>query len=307
MINQGKASGNMRIGTAEENSTFMTQGQAIQALSEEMGLGEKVEILASPFASTQNAARLDDGEIEFGFMASNWIGRALNGEAPFDRQIALRMVAPMNVGPLYFIARADSGLKRVRDIKGKRVSVGLSQSGMTQHAHVIFDVLGIGFDEFEAHHFDFKTGGAALADGKIDAQFQCPIPNKIISELDGRCDLRVLEHEPADLELLLEKVSFYRRARMPAGALRALTADSDQPGVVNVLVSHERVDSAMVQRLTEILAKGAAGLAAHCALFDGLEDLFTPLKSDGRKALEFGGVPLHEGALAAYRSLGLIA
>ena len=43
------------------------------------------------------------------------------------------------------------------------------------------------------------------------------------------------------------------------------------------------------------------------ALFDGLGDLFSPLKSEGPKALEFGGVPLHEGAIAAYKSLGLLA
>ena len=104
----------MRIGTAEENSTFLTQGQAIQALCKEAGIGTDVEVVVSPFASTQNASRLAAGEIEFGFMASNWIGRALKAEAPFKEKIDLRMVAPMNVGPLYFITRS-----RVRPSDGQ--------------------------------------------------------------------------------------------------------------------------------------------------------------------------------------------
>jgi TRAP-type uncharacterized transport system substrate-binding protein len=39
-------------------------------------------------------------------------------------------------------------------------------------------------------------------------------------------------------------------------------------------------------------------------LFKGLKDLFEPLRSKGAAALEFGGVPLHPGAIRAYREAG---
>ena len=41
-------------------------------------------------------------------------------------------------------------------------------------------------------------------------------------------------------------------------------------------------------------------------LFAGLADLFQPLKTDGAKALEFGGVSLHPGAVRAYREAGYL-
>jgi TRAP-type uncharacterized transport system substrate-binding protein len=41
-------------------------------------------------------------------------------------------------------------------------------------------------------------------------------------------------------------------------------------------------------------------------LFAGLQELLEPLRSQGPAALEFGGVPLHPGALAAYRDIGLL-
>jgi TRAP-type uncharacterized transport system substrate-binding protein len=41
-------------------------------------------------------------------------------------------------------------------------------------------------------------------------------------------------------------------------------------------------------------------------LFLGMGDLFRPLRSQGGAALEFGGVPLHPGALRAYRKAGLL-
>jgi hypothetical protein len=36
-------------------------------------------------------------------------------------------------------------------------------------------------------------------------------------------------------------------------------------------------------------------------------ELLLPLRSQGAAALEFGGVPLHAGALHAYRQAGLLA
>jgi hypothetical protein len=42
------------------------------------------------------------------------------------------------------------------------------------------------------------------------------------------------------------------------------------------------------------------------ALFDGIGALFGPLHNDGLRALQFGGVALHPGAIAAYRAAGLL-
>jgi TRAP-type uncharacterized transport system substrate-binding protein len=39
-------------------------------------------------------------------------------------------------------------------------------------------------------------------------------------------------------------------------------------------------------------------------LFKGLKSLFEPLRIQGRPAFEFGGVPLHPGAVRAYREAG---
>ena len=78
-------------------------------------------------------------------MASNWIGCAASGQAPFAHPIDLRMAAPMNAGPLFFIARAQSPIHVIDDLRGRRVSVGMRSSGMVQHVHAILGALGISF------------------------------------------------------------------------------------------------------------------------------------------------------------------
>jgi hypothetical protein len=297
----------IRIGTAERNSTFLSQGLALKAVLDRNPALAPVDILETAQASIQNAKRLHAGELEFGFMAANWIGRAKTGEPPFTEPIDLRMAAPMNAGPLFFITRADSSFRSIADLPGKRVAVGLRTSGMAQHAAVMFGALGASMTDVEPHYLDFAEGAEAIATGAIDAQLQCPIPNKVMTELSQRIDIRVLSYAPAQLDTLLKAVPHYRRTVMRAGTLRGLDADVDQPAVINVLATHAGVAEAAVRDVVAEVIAGAAELAERNALFTGLDQLIRDLASGGQAQLEFGGVPLHPGALRAYREAGLLA
>ena len=296
----------IRIGTAERSSTFFSQGIALKTVLDRNSALAPVAILETPQASMQNAQRLHAGEIEFGFMASNWIGRAKAGEPPFSERIDLRMAAPMNAGPLFFIARADSHLRSVADLSGKRIAFGLRTSGMAQHAVVILEALGIAVTDVEPRYLDFAAGAEALVSGAIDAQLQCPIPNKVMTDLSERIDVRVLPYAPEQLDALLAVVPHYRRTVMRAGALRGLDADVVQPAVVNVLATHAHTGKTVVHDVVAAVIACAAELAQLNALFTGLDELMRDLAAGGRAQLEFGGVALHPGALRAYREAGLL-
>jgi uncharacterized protein len=288
----------VRIGTAEPDSTFLSQGFALKTVLDRVPALAPVEVSTSADASVENANRLEANDIDFGFMASNWIGRARNGEAPFAQKIDLRMVAPMNAGPLFFIARADSEMRNVTDVRGRRLVVGPEKSGMAQHARVILGALGLTFDDVTPMFLDFAAGAEALARGSADAQLQCPIPNKVMTALAARVLLRVLPYAPADLDTVLHAVPFYRRTVMRKGAIRGLDADVAQAAVVNVLVTHARVAEDKVKDVAAAIFAARDELPRLNALFDGIGDL--------ARALEFGGVTLHPGAIAAYRAAGLL-
>ena len=296
----------LRIGTAERDSTFLSQGQALKTVLERNSALAPVEVSISPTASVENANRLAAGDIDFGFMAANWIGRAKNGEAPFAQTIDLRMAAPMNAGPLFFIARSDSNLRAVMDLRGRRLVVGPEKSGMAQHARVMLGALGLTFADFVPVYLDFAAGADALAQGDVDAQLQCPIPNKVMTALADRIAVRVLPYAPGDLEKVLRAVPFYRRIVMQQNAIRGLDAATAQAAVVNVLVTHARVAADTVREVAAAIFAARTELPRLNALFAGLAELYEPLRSEGAAVLEFGGVALHEGALAAYRAAGLL-
>ena len=91
-----------------------------------------------------------------------------------------------------------------------------------------------------------------------------------------------------------------------AEALVAGDADVAQAAVVNVLVSHARVADDTVREVTSAIFAARNELPRLNALFDGMAELFNPLRTEGAAALEFGDVPVHPGAAAAYRAAGLL-
>ena len=296
----------LRMGTSEFGGTFYTQGSAFAELFNRARGDQDKCVVQTSHASIHNAEMLDKGELEFGFMASNWIGRAKDGTPPFTRKIALRMVAPANAGPLFFVTLAGSPIKSMVDFNGKRIAIGAKGSGMEQHVQTIFGVLGMSFDSFTPVHMGFAEGADALIAGQIDAQFQPPIPNRVMTDLSRRADVRVVPYAPDQMEKVLAGVPFYRRVTMEKGAFRGVVEEIAQVAVVNVLVTHERLAENVVHDMAKAIADNLDKLPEMNPLFKGLKNLFEPLRAQGPAAFEFGGVPLHPGALRAYKDAGWV-
>jgi len=294
----------IRIGTSELGGTFYTQGQAFAELFNRAHGDNDNCVVQTSDASIHNAEQLDRGDLEFGFMASNWIGRAKDAVAPFTKKIALRMVAPANAGPMCFVKLASSAIQSVADFKGKRIAIGTKGSGMEQHIHTIFDVLCISFDSFTPVHLSFLDGADALVAGAVDVQFHPPIPNKVLNDLSERAEIRVIPFLPGQLEKVLAEVPFYRAVVVEKGAFPGVVEDVTQIGVINVVVTHERVPERIVHDMAQTIIDNSDVLPQMNPLFKGLKHLFDPLHTQGAAALEFGGVKLHPGAVKAYQEAG---
>ncbi len=294
----------LRMGTSVYGGTFYTQGMAFAELFNRGRAEADRCLIATTDASIRNAEQLDCGKLEFGFMASNWIGRAKDAAPPFTKRIALRMVAPANLGPMFFVKLASSPIESVADFTGKHIAIGAKGSGMEQHSRTIFGVLGLSFESFTPVHMSFAEGADALIGGKIDAQFQPPIPNQVMTDLSERAEIRVVPYAAGQLEKVLSDVPFYRSVTMQKNVFRGVVEESAQLAVINVLVSHETVPEAVVHDMAKVIVDNLDIFPQMNPLFSGLKTLFEPLRTEGGAAFEFAGVPLHPGAARAYKAGG---
>ena len=71
--------------------------------------------------------------------------------------------------PAQVVVRSDSGLESLADLKGKRVSLGIVESGDRFCSEILLGHLGIDTDDLSDHFLDFGASLAALLEGRLDA------------------------------------------------------------------------------------------------------------------------------------------
>jgi TRAP-type uncharacterized transport system substrate-binding protein len=192
------------------------------------------------------------------------------------------------------------------ELRGRRVAVGREGTGMVEHAHSILDGIGLGFERIDPAYLDFAAGAEALVQGEVDAQLQCPLPNRVMSELMQRIAVRPLFYRTNELFHLLERAPHYRATALPSSAIPGMEEDLPQAAVVNLLMTHVNTDAALVQNVARAVYMRSAVLAASNPLFAGLAQLFEPLREKGAAGFIFDRVPPHEAAMQIYRASGLI-
>jgi len=147
----------------------------------------------------------------------------------------------------------------------------------------------------------FAEGADALIAGAIDVQFHPPIPNKVLTDLSQRA---VVPFAQQQIDKILAQVPFYLPVVMEKNVFRGVVENVTQVGVINVIVTHERIAENLVYDMAKTIAENRDALPQMNPLFKGLKDLFEPLRTKGASAFEFGGVALHSGAVKAYREKG---
>jgi TRAP-type uncharacterized transport system substrate-binding protein len=175
---------------------------------------------------------------------------------------------------------------------------------MVQHIHTIFRALGLSLDWFEPVYSHTRPGNQLLAEGKIDAQWQPPIPNVQFAELNAQTPLKVLSFSAEDRKRIIDTVPYYAEATIPKGVIRGHERDSTEVAVVNVLAVHADDDTDTVFRRTRAIIEGADDLARRNPLYRGLDRLLADAARRIIPVLAKAGAAQHPGAARAFAEMG---
>ncbi|MDH3241896.1 MAG: TAXI family TRAP transporter solute-binding subunit [Alphaproteobacteria bacterium] len=295
----------IRIASSDLLSTFYEQAKALGQVLVEEGIAKDAEILPTT-GSVMNAEMVARGEADLGFMASNWVPRAVQGASPFSAPVAVAIAAPLNAGPLFFVVKADSPLTSVSQLRGRKVAVGHRDSGMAQHALNMVRVFGWGEDGMDFAFISTFDGGNALADGEVDAQFQAPIPSTHFTALCERTPIKVLAYDNGEIEAACHQIPFYSPAVVPGAFVPGQQGDVAAIGVLNVIVAAADGDAEFIAGAVAAYIRRAGDIEKMNPLFRGLAGLLARARTQGEDALAPGVAPLHPAAAAAFREAGLL-
>ena len=289
------------IGTGGVTGVYYPTGGAICRLvnkdRKEHGIRCSAE---STGGSIYNINTIRAGELEFGVAQSDWQFHAYNGTSKFKDAGAykkLRAVFSVHPEPVTVIARDDSRVQNITDLKGKRLNIGNPGSGTRGTWEVLEEALGWSRNDLRlAAEMKSAETGQAVCDDKIDAYFWLVgHPSALTQESLASCAAHLVNVTGPAIDNLVAKNSYYRKAIIPAGMYNN-KSDIKTFGVGATFVSSSDVSDKVVYTIVKAVFD-------NFAQFKKLHPAFANLK-EKEMITESISAPLHSGALKYYKERG---
>lgn len=292
------------IGTGSVTGVYYPTGGSICRLvnkgRKQHGVRCSVE---STGGSVYNINTIRGGDLDMGVAQSDWQYHAYNGSSKFKDQGAfkdLRAVFSVHPEPFTVVARADSGIKNIQDLKGKRVNIGNPGSGQRGTMEVLMAALGWDKSTFAlASELKGSEQSSALCDNKIDAMvYTVGHPNGSIKEATTSCDSVLVNVTGPEVDKLVKENDYYRYATIPGGMYRGSPSDTKTFGVGATFVSSTRTPANTVYHVVKSVFENFDDFRKLHPAFGNLKK--EEMMKDGLSA------PLHDGAAKYYKEAGLM-
>src|SRR3989441_4894113 len=203
------------IAAGEVDGVYYPIAGAISRITSEAKVLNLRATVESSGGSVANVQLIRSGEADFALLQNDIAYYAFNGIAlgVFAGKPVKSMAGVFSVYPelVHIVVSQASGVKSVRDLKGKRVAFGPAGSGTEQNALQILEIYGIGEGDLRAAvRVSFTAAVDQLKAGVVDAAFfTTALGAPIVSEAFGSGKLELLGVGPTAGEALRRKYPFY--------------------------------------------------------------------------------------------------
>src|SRR5690349_9497307 len=166
---------NVTILTGSTSGVYYPLGNAISVIFNKSIPGARSSVQVTQ-GSVENLNLLEAGDGELAFSLGDAVSAAWKGDpdAGFKTRLEkLRGVAAIYRNHIQLVVSESSGAKTLRDLKGKRVSVGPKRSGTELNARAIFAAVGMTYADFgRTDYLPFGQSATMIEKGELDASLQ---------------------------------------------------------------------------------------------------------------------------------------
>jgi TRAP transporter TAXI family solute receptor len=227
---------------------------------------------------------------------------AYKGQDKFTgKPVPVRTLAVLYPNRMHVVSITASGIKKMADLKGKRVSTGSGGSATEVMAFRVIEAAGLDKDkDMTRERLGVAESVNALKDRKIDAFFWVGgLPTAAVTDLANSPGVTIQMIDHAELVPAMNKKygNLYVKDRIPKEIYKGMTVDNEQATVMNILVAHEKMDNQTAYNIVK-------------TLFEKREDLIRAHKEAENIRLEnqkteASSVPWHPGAIKYFAEKGV--
>lgn len=285
------------MATGSQGGSWFPVGGAIKAIVEREN--PEISITVTPGAGVANVVGVDAGRFPIAFANSTSTVDSLSGKEPF-RNAATNVC---NIGVLYpqffqIVALADSGIKTVPDMKGKRLTtqqVGNTGEFLTRE---LLGTAGLTFDDLDSvSNTSYSDSASQMKDGQADFfTLGTSLPAGAIMDLASARDIVLVDVDEATFKTFKDKNAAFQRREVAAGSYPGFDETVHAISYDTHMVAACDYDGEVVKAVLAAVADNTESFAAITKSMSGLtvEKMATDI-----------GVPFHPAALEFYAERGV--
>lgn len=261
------------------------------------GVPGLVAVAKSTNGSAANVDALKTRRLDAALVHADIAFWANHGIGPYKGKMVanLRGIAMIYPEVLHLVARRDGGVHSVKDLKGKRVSLGEADSPLSSHGRLILAAWGLNEKQVKLSPMKTAAAAEALAAGRLDAFLALDGPPlNAVAELARTTPIVLLPLAGGEAERIRAQNPFLVPGEIAANTYEGQEATVPTLAVGVALLAPAEADETLIYGVTRALWHPST------------QKLLAQGNPRGRlvrldaAALPRMGIPLHAGAAAFY-------
>lgn len=292
---------NLSIGTGGTGGVYYPLGGGMAAVLSKYvpGMQATAEVTGGSVANLQ---LVGTGKPYLAMTMADAGQDALQGKGKFSGgSVPIRTLLVMYPNRMHVVTVEGTGIGKMADLKGKRVSTGSGGSATEVMAFRVIEAAGLDKDrDMRRERLGVAESVNALKDRKIDAFFWVGgLPTAAVTDLANSPGNKIKLIDHTDLVAAMNKKygNLYVEDRIPKETYKGMDADNKQATVMNLLVAHQNMDEKTAYNIVK-------------AVFEHRDELIrvhkeaANFKIENQKAAATP-IPYHPGAIKYYAEKGI--
>ena len=275
------------IGTGSQSGIYYPFGGALARVWSQNidNFDMKVEVTA---ASVENTIKVVRNDMLVGVAQGNVVLDAYEGAGQFPAKMPVNVLFALYPNVLHLMVPANSPIQSLKDLKGKRVSLGAPGSGTLVSSSALLEANGVDSkSDLSAQYLNYTETTNALANRHIDAGFIVGGQGVgAVTQLALSRDIRLINISEEELAAFIAKNPAYSVYTVPEGIYNKVAA-FNTVSIWNVLVVNAGMDEDLAYKMTK-------------AAFEHIDEVRKVVNIANITSIEnasrLAGVPLHPGA-----------
>jgi len=282
------------FGGGPAGGTFQVVANAVQVYKPMKEVAEFKVQAQSSAGSVENLRKTDAGKQHMSVVYSGHVYLGRNGMMKNDtkKYENVLAVAWLYGAPGQLVVHADSGIKSVKDLVGKKVGVGNAGSGAFANCELFFNHMGV-WDKIERNAMGYNDAAQAFGNNQLDAFWLfTAFPSGAVIMAAQTNDIALVNLDAdAKASGFYDKYPYFGKLSVPANTYKGVDYDSPSFQDSALWVANAKVPADVVYKMLSLIYtdKGLAHMREQKKTFKlmslktGADGVVTPFHPGAEK------------------------